>query len=239
MQQASLDCQYAAVRTLQQAGLRFLASRRRRRRRLVVNEPGPYWPGRSCRVWLPSLLLAAAVAVGALLHLMVSVSLVWIVSCVMRCSVRKRSFQRPPSSIRVAVIGGGWSGCAVVARLQELGVQHLDAFDQLDNIGGTWHRCRRYAGLKLHTSAHGASFANFPFAPTRAGRDSRPTSEEFSAYMRRFAAWHGLEQRYSFSTATLHAATLHAATFHAATVHAATVHAATVHLTNLAPRSCP
>ena len=45
---------------------------------------------------------------------------------------RNPRYHRHPSSVRIAVVGGGWSGLQIAARLRELGVNRVRCFDRND-----------------------------------------------------------------------------------------------------------
>ena len=60
------------------------------------------------------------------------------------CWVRCGRWCREPAEVRVAIVGGGWSGLQVAARLQDLGVKNVVGFDNRDTFGGTWHPSLRY-----------------------------------------------------------------------------------------------
>ena len=111
---------------------------------------------------------------------------------------RRHRPHRSPSSIRVAIIGGGWSGLQLAARFQELGVA-WEGFEADDDFGGTWHPRRRYAGLSLHTAIWLASFAGFPYSDDPEELSSRPSGAAVHAYLCRFAAHHGLRRGFHFN----------------------------------------
>ena len=126
----------------------------------------PYWPSRPWRVWLPELLLAGCIGLvlaPSVLFLPMAAVVDFVFLALRRAWPRLRrcrrlQYRRRPGSCRVAVIGAGWSGLAIAARLRELGVP-FQGFEEKDDVGGTWHPSRRYADLELHTPAYGASFA--------------------------------------------------------------------------------
>ena len=92
-------------------------------------------------------------------------------------------YRRDPGTCRVAIVGAGWSGLAIAARLRQLGVA-FHGFEMADDVGGTWHPQRHYAGLRLHTPAYGASFADFPFP---GADDVCPDARAVHDYLRGFA----------------------------------------------------
>ena len=163
-----------------------------------------YWPPRPWRAWLPELVFAGVFGLVFLpfaLGLPLAALLESLLFAGVRTWRRLRScgwsrYRRRPGSCRVAVIGAGWSGLAIAARLRELGVP-FDGFEADDDVGGTWHPSRRYADLTMHAPAYGATFAGFPWPSP----DERPTGEQVHAYMRSFAESKDLLRSYSFSTA--------------------------------------
>ena len=171
--------------------------------RLPAMSADLYWPPRPWRVWLPELVLAGVlgfVFLPFVLGLPVAALVDSLLFAWMRMWRRLRNcgrsrYRRRPGSCRVAVIGAGWSGLAIAARLRELGVP-FEGFEADDDVGGTWHPSRRYADLTMHAPAYGASFAGFPWPSP----DERPTGEEVQQYMRRFAESKDLLRSYSFST---------------------------------------
>ena len=57
-------------------------------------------------------------------------------------------FTRDPLSddVDVAIIGAGFGGLLIGARLRELGVQSIRLVDKAADVGGTWY-CNRYPGI--------------------------------------------------------------------------------------------
>ena len=108
---------------------------------------------------------------------------------------------RSPREVRVAIVGGGWSGLQLAARFQELGVA-WQGFEANDNFGGTWHPKGRYDGLALHTAAWLAAFADYPFATSSSDaykNDQRPSGAEMQQYLERFADEHDLRRGFFLS----------------------------------------
>lgn len=61
---------------------------------------------------------------------------------------------------RIAIIGAGWSGLQIATVLRECGYD-VRVFEQLDDVGGTWHPANAYAGLAIHTPAFRCQFHGF------------------------------------------------------------------------------
>ena len=153
-------------------------------------EADAFFPGRPTLVMIRELGLAVLVAVvtfplglSAFVSAAICTSLLPLFRC-MRTGQYRPSYRRDPGSCRVAIVGAGWSGLAIAARMRELGVA-FQGFEAEDDVGGTWHPQRSYAGLQLHTPAYGASFAHFPYG---GGADDKcPDGRAVHAYLRRFA----------------------------------------------------
>lgn len=64
------------------------------------------------------------------------------------------------SQQRIAVIGAGWSGLQIATVLRDCG-HDVRVFEQLDDVGGTWHPANAYAGLAIHTPAFRCQFHDF------------------------------------------------------------------------------
>ena len=100
----------------------------------------------------------------------------WLIRTCTRLSHARLRWLRRPDAVRVAVVGAGWGGLQTAARLVELGVE-VEVFEQRDEVGGTWHPSQRYHGLRLHTPAWAAQFADGCHAPTQTppDLDERPS----------------------------------------------------------------
>lgn len=61
---------------------------------------------------------------------------------------------------RIAIIGAGWSGLQIATVLRDCG-HDVQVFEQLDDVGGTWHPANAYAGLAIHTPAFRCQFHDF------------------------------------------------------------------------------
>ncbi len=94
----------------------------------------------------------------------------------------------------VAIIGAGFSGLAMVAKLREAGVTDLVALERGDDVGGTW-RDNSYPGCACDVPSHLYSFA---FAPNPEWSSTFSPQPEIQAYLRRVAADRGLLQKVRF-----------------------------------------
>ena len=168
-------------------------------RPFLSSETSPYYPQRSFCHSCSELGFAIFFYLPiAILSLLAGAPFVPFVSC-LRWRNRRRRPHRPPSSVSVAIIGGGWSGLQLAARLQELGVA-WHGFEAASDFGGTWHPQNRYASLALHTCAWLASFAGFPYSNDPQTRATRPTGAEMHAYLCRFAEHHRLRRGFHFNS---------------------------------------
>ena len=162
----------------------------------------PYYPSRTW--WSREILLAISIVLIS--------SPLWLLSPILgslfstlflplfralRTGHVRPDYYRDPSACRVAIIGAGWTGLAIAARLRDLGVA-FQGFETADDVGGTWHPQRRYADLRLHTPAYGAAFAHFPCTEVADGE--RPDGATLHGYMRRFAHAHGLRHYFCFGS---------------------------------------
>ena len=175
----------------------------------VADTDSPFFPLRPWHVWLPELLFATTIVLCVLPTLLLTLSfaalghfcgLLWLLRFYRTCRFPK--YRRDPKTCRVAIVGCGWSGLAIAARLQELGVPFV-GFEASDDVGGTWHPSRRYPGLALHSPAYGAAFAGFPYPAggvPQSTPDERPSGEAMHAYISRFAAERDLLRHFAFST---------------------------------------
>jgi dimethylaniline monooxygenase (N-oxide forming) len=60
----------------------------------------------------------------------------------------------------VAIVGAGWTGLQVAKVLRDCGYK-VSIFEELDDVGGTWHPQRAYHGLCIHTPAYRCQFHQF------------------------------------------------------------------------------
>src|SRR5262245_30425872 len=87
--------------------------------------------------------------------------------------------------MRIAIIGAGWSGLQIAAVLRDCGYD-VQVFEQLDDVGGTWHPANAYAGLAIHTPAFRCQFHEFDGWRDR-DRLARVPAPEVFANCRAFA----------------------------------------------------
>jgi dimethylaniline monooxygenase (N-oxide forming) len=97
---------------------------------------------------------------------------------------------------RIAIIGAGWSGLQIATVLRDCGYD-VRIFEQLDDVGGTWHPANAYAGLALHTPAFRCQFHDFAGWPDE-DRLSRLGAPEVFENCRAFARARGLHDVIAF-----------------------------------------
>ncbi|MDQ3631248.1 MAG: NAD(P)/FAD-dependent oxidoreductase, partial [Actinomycetota bacterium] len=100
---------------------------------------------------------------------------------------RTLTYRRSPADLRIAIIGGGWSGLQCLQRFREIGVEQVDVFERHDEIGGTWSRHLRYHGLQIHGSMTVTSFDGFPYSADPDVQGGKVMAEEVERYIHRFA----------------------------------------------------
>ncbi|GAC1323883.1 MAG: hypothetical protein NVSMB13_04440 [Mycobacteriales bacterium] len=66
-----------------------------------------------------------------------------------------------PSNVRVAVVGGGFSGIGTAVRLKQQGIEDFVLLERAGSVGGTW-RDNTYPGCACDVPSHLYSFS---FAP--------------------------------------------------------------------------
>ena len=85
--------------------------------------------------------------------------------------------------VRVAVVGAGFGGIGMAARLLEAGVRDLVVLERGDDVGGVW-RDNTYPGAACDVPSHLYSFS---FAPDGAWSRRFAPQTEIHAYLRRVA----------------------------------------------------
>lgn len=106
-------------------------------------------------------------------------------------------YRRDPKEMRVAVIGGGWSGIQCCARLLELGVKPV-CFERCDDLGGTWHPRHRYHGVQIHAPMWVTTFADksgpVPYSTDTDTNDGKVRGDEMLRFIDKFADQKGLRE---------------------------------------------
>ncbi|QHE74251.1 flavin-containing monooxygenase [Rhodococcus sp. WAY2] len=86
----------------------------------------------------------------------------------------------PPSDVRIAVIGAGFSGLGMAIRLKQAGVEDFVVLERGDAAGGTWHY-NTYPGCGCDMPSHLYSFS---FAPNPNWSRTYSTQPEIGSYLR-------------------------------------------------------
>ena len=167
-----------------------------------------YYGGLAFAVLLSILVIV--VGVVPLLPLVLLGSMIrkiWTYFC---CS----KYRRPPSDLKIAVVGGGWSGVQIIARLRELGVRDITGFETNDDLGGTWHPNLRYHSVQIHGAMWATSFDKYPYTRNDGNANSPGESKsdfqdvfdgkilgaEAFAYVKRFAKHKKIDDCYKFNS---------------------------------------
>ncbi len=100
-------------------------------------------------------------------------------------------------AVEVLIIGSGFSGIAMAARLQQAGFHSFLIVEKGDDVGGTW-RDNDYPGAACDIPSHLYSLS---FEPKLDWSRMYPLQPELHAYLRQIADKHGLRPHMRFSTA--------------------------------------
>jgi cation diffusion facilitator CzcD-associated flavoprotein CzcO len=98
------------------------------------------------------------------------------------------SRQQPPTEVDVAIVGTGFSGIAMAARLKRSGRDDFVVCERAREIGGTW-RENTYPGCRCDVPSHVYSFS---FAPNPAWSSTFSPQAEIREYIERVAAEQGI-----------------------------------------------
>ncbi len=143
--------------------------------------------------WAPAGWLLVSLSTAVLFALFLALSpivLLWI--GIRRLWVRTLRYRRDPATLRIAIIGAGWSGLQCLQRFRSLGVTDVDVYERYDDIGGTWSPRLRYHGLQIHGSMTVTSFDGFPYSDDPDIQGGKVMAEEVERYIHRFADAHDL-----------------------------------------------
>ena len=103
-------------------------------------------------------------------------------------------------SIRVAVVGCGFSGIAAGIALQRAGITDFVIFEASDGVGGTWYK-NHYPGAEVDLESHLYAFSDAPADWTR----THAGWAEIHAYLERVADEHHLRDHIAFCERVLSA----------------------------------
>ena len=98
------------------------------------------------------------------------------------------------STPRVAIIGTGFGGLGVAARLRQAGIDTFTVFEKADAVGGTW-RDNSYPGAACDVPSHLYSLS---FVPNPAWTRKFPTQPEIRRYLDSIPARTGIADRIEF-----------------------------------------
>ena len=138
------------------------------------------------------------------------VILVPLLPCILLLTLYRRyifrcpQYHTQPKALRVAVIGGGWSGLQCMSRLKALGVEHVTGYERYDAFGGTWHPKLRYHSIQIHGAMWITSFSKYPYSKVADDQNGKVSGEEVEDYVIRFADDKGLNENYKLNSRVVH-----------------------------------
>jgi cation diffusion facilitator CzcD-associated flavoprotein CzcO len=97
-------------------------------------------------------------------------------------------------SVRVAVVGTGFSGLGMGIQLKKIGIHDFAILEKADDVGGTW-RDNSYPGCACDIQSHMYSFS---FEQNPDWSRSFPTQPEIWAYLRQVTDSYGLRRHIRF-----------------------------------------
>ncbi|MBE1878215.1 flavin-containing monooxygenase [Myceligenerans pegani] len=98
--------------------------------------------------------------------------------------------------MRVAVVGAGFAGLAVLKVLRELG-HEVVVFEKAPDVGGVWSRTRRYSGLTTQNNKDTYTFSDHPMP---AEYPEWPSGAQVQAYLEAYVRKFGLGPSLRLST---------------------------------------
>ena len=107
-----------------------------------------------------------------------------------------------PTRHRIVVIGAGFAGLGLGARLRAEGIEDFVLLERGDEVGGTW-RDNRYPGCQCDVAS---DLYSFSFAPSPDWSRTYSTQPEIQAYLRRCADDFGLRPHLRLRHTVLEAA---------------------------------
>lgn len=149
---------------------------------------------------LPNMMFLGCVSTIAAVLLCCFSPFILLLGAIQWMYTKCLKYHTPPSNIRVAVIGGGWSGMSCMSRLHELGVHQVQGFERNDSWGGTFHENLRYHSLQIHGAMWMTSFKDFPYSTDQDINDGKVIGEEAQNYMHRFGKEKNLKSSWAFDS---------------------------------------
>ena len=129
------------------------------------------------------------------------IPVILLVIAVQQLAVKSRyRYHRKPETLRIAIIGGGWSGLQCLERFKKRGVTHVDVYERYDDIGGTWNKNLRYHGLQIHGNMTVTSFDGLPYSTNPDVQGGKVMGEEVERYIHRFADANKLRNHVQFNS---------------------------------------
>jgi cation diffusion facilitator CzcD-associated flavoprotein CzcO len=118
-----------------------------------------------------------------------------------RLAIKSRyRYHRKPEDLRIAIIGGGWSGLQCLDRFKKRGVTNVDVYERFDDIGGTWNKNMRYHSLQIHGTMTVTSFDKLPYSTNPDVQGGKVMGEEVERYIHRFADTNKLREHIQFNS---------------------------------------
>ena len=149
---------------------------------------------------IPAKIVLVLFSAMAFVFLLCSTPVIILFDILQRIRRSQLTYRKHPSNVRVAMIGGGWSGLQCMSRLQELGVNHVKGFERYDSWGGTWHPNLRYHTIQIHGPMWITSFKDFPYSRNQDINDGKILGEETQNYVHRFGIEKKLGTSYTFNS---------------------------------------
>ncbi len=87
---------------------------------------------------------------------------------------------------RIAIIGAGWGGLQIGAILRDSGYD-IKLYDQLDDVGGTWHEDIKYYEQQIHTACETCMFYNFENLVINRDPNRKVDARDIFEYCREYA----------------------------------------------------
>src|SRR5215208_3288627 len=102
--------------------------------------------------------------------------------------------ERAEHEVEIAIVGSGFSGLAMAARLKRAGRDDFVVCERAREVGGTW-RENTYPGCRCDVPSHVYSFS---FAPNPDWTESFSPQDEIRRYLRRVADQEGITPQVRF-----------------------------------------
>ena len=138
--------------------------------------------------WAPAGWLLIGVVTVVTYAVLIALAPLMVVWALLRKGwARRLRWRRDPASLRVAIVGAGWSGLQCLDRFRGIGMPQVDVYERSEHIGGTWSPELRYHGLQIHGSMTVTSFDGLPYSDDFDVQHGKVMGEEVERYIHRFA----------------------------------------------------